>query len=137
MIRRPPRSTRTDTLFPYTTLFRSKRYAEVDQHRLGDGPETDMDAASLKPEQRRQESKEEPRINTEEQDLEDRVERDQRGHILVVDPGKLVPDDDHGNAPGQPDEDQARHVLRLVEKAADSERKPKHQPHKPVSTAER
>src|SRR3546814_988178 len=26
MIRRPPRSTRTDTLFPYTTLFRSKAY---------------------------------------------------------------------------------------------------------------
>src|SRR3546814_3975470 len=28
MIRRPPRSTRTDTLFPYTTLFRSHRLAE-------------------------------------------------------------------------------------------------------------
>src|SRR3546814_13284565 len=27
MIRRPPRSTRTDTLFPYTTLFRSLRFA--------------------------------------------------------------------------------------------------------------
>src|SRR3546814_6213450 len=27
MIRRPPRSTRTDTLFPYTTLFRSPRNA--------------------------------------------------------------------------------------------------------------
>src|SRR3546814_20216849 len=27
MIRRPPRSTRTDTLFPYTTLFRSKTKA--------------------------------------------------------------------------------------------------------------
>src|SRR3546814_18365901 len=26
MIRRPPRSTRTDTLFPYTTLFRSIIY---------------------------------------------------------------------------------------------------------------
>src|SRR3546814_7427441 len=25
MIRRPPRSTRTDTLFPYTTLFRSSK----------------------------------------------------------------------------------------------------------------
>src|SRR3546814_1653021 len=25
MIRRPPRSTRTDTLFPYTTLFRAQR----------------------------------------------------------------------------------------------------------------
>src|SRR3546814_6827254 len=29
MIRRPPRSTRTDTLFPYTTLFRSKGDAEL------------------------------------------------------------------------------------------------------------
>src|SRR3546814_11330944 len=30
MIRRPPRSTRTDTLFPYTTLFRSlvRRFAQ-------------------------------------------------------------------------------------------------------------
>src|SRR3546814_20332463 len=29
MIRRPPRSTRTDTLFPYTTLFRSRAFAVV------------------------------------------------------------------------------------------------------------
>src|SRR3546814_9248890 len=28
MIRRPPRSTRTDTLFPYTTLFRSRVRAD-------------------------------------------------------------------------------------------------------------
>src|SRR3546814_18738616 len=27
MLRRPPRSTRTDTLFPYTTLFRSNQHA--------------------------------------------------------------------------------------------------------------
>src|SRR3546814_3048151 len=33
MIRRPPRSTRTDTLFPYTTLFRSD--ARGDQRRIG------------------------------------------------------------------------------------------------------
>src|SRR3546814_14411871 len=34
MIRRPPRSTRTDTLFPYTTLFRSWRvYTHVDAAR--------------------------------------------------------------------------------------------------------
>src|SRR3546814_2470809 len=30
MLRRPPRSTRTDTLFPYTTLFRS-----LDRHQRG------------------------------------------------------------------------------------------------------
>src|SRR3546814_9280962 len=29
MIRRPPRSTRTDTLFPYTTLFRSLRVEDL------------------------------------------------------------------------------------------------------------
>src|SRR3546814_19340474 len=38
MIRRPPRSTRTDTLFPYTTLFRSGLIAETHLHAdpLGD-----------------------------------------------------------------------------------------------------
>src|SRR3546814_16835968 len=30
MLRRPPRSTRTDTLFPYTTLFRSARFSFAD-----------------------------------------------------------------------------------------------------------
>src|SRR3546814_19475927 len=34
MIRRPPRSTRTDTLFPYTTLFRSEDDGR--QHGRGD-----------------------------------------------------------------------------------------------------
>src|SRR3546814_8045020 len=33
MIRRPPRSTRTDTLFPYTTLFRSIVYARLGMKR--------------------------------------------------------------------------------------------------------
>src|SRR3546814_4530249 len=35
MIRRPPRSTRTDTLFPYTTLFRSDR---EEQHACTERP---------------------------------------------------------------------------------------------------
>src|SRR3546814_5872213 len=34
MIRRPPRSTRTDTLFPYTTLFRSKSHARAEKGGL-------------------------------------------------------------------------------------------------------
>src|SRR3546814_21166718 len=44
MLRRPPRSTRTDTLFPYTPLCRSERYArngpgivgKIDRARLGE-----------------------------------------------------------------------------------------------------
>src|SRR3546814_9328717 len=34
MIRLPPRSTRTDTLFPYTTLFRSDREADSNAERI-------------------------------------------------------------------------------------------------------
>src|SRR3546814_8509240 len=38
MIRRPPRSTRTDTLFPYTTLFRSDtNYEEIRYEGYGPG----------------------------------------------------------------------------------------------------
>src|SRR3546814_8021526 len=45
MIRRPPRSTRTDTLLPYTTLFRSQEWREGetdqdDQQRNGQGART-------------------------------------------------------------------------------------------------
>src|SRR3546814_19300027 len=37
MIRRPPRSTRTDTLFPYTTLFRSM--PEIQNFTVNFGPQ--------------------------------------------------------------------------------------------------
>src|SRR3546814_6809925 len=48
MIRRPPRSTRTDTLFPYTTLFRSVGADLGDRREVGDRPvdvgDVDLDA---------------------------------------------------------------------------------------------
>src|SRR3546814_1056478 len=34
MIRRPPRTTRTDTLFPYTTLFRSRNGQSAAEHDM-------------------------------------------------------------------------------------------------------
>src|SRR3546814_11095115 len=37
MIRRPPRSTRTDTLFPYTTLFRSTNVNDILHRALSAG----------------------------------------------------------------------------------------------------
>src|SRR3546814_939035 len=36
MIRRPPRSTRTDTLFPYTTLFRSRTETDSAKRQIGE-----------------------------------------------------------------------------------------------------
>src|SRR3546814_3914794 len=43
MIRRPPRSTRTDTLFPYTTLFRSQ--AVQSSGKQADGIKGESDQA--------------------------------------------------------------------------------------------
>src|SRR3546814_1521030 len=50
MIRRPPRSTRTDTLFPYTTLFRSAanhRAREAPRQRVFLADRRDIDVALL------------------------------------------------------------------------------------------
>src|SRR3546814_4370521 len=46
MIRRPPGSTRTDTLFPYTTLFRSDARGEQQESDDQDG-ESEFDEESL------------------------------------------------------------------------------------------
>src|SRR3546814_11163663 len=45
MVRRPPRSTRTDTLFPYTTLFRSKA---LNSHRVVYVRGSDEEAQTIK-----------------------------------------------------------------------------------------
>src|SRR3546814_9642428 len=44
MMRRPPRFTRTDTLFPYTTLFRSRApFASIEEVRDYFAPRPDME----------------------------------------------------------------------------------------------
>src|SRR3546814_6313808 len=48
MIRRPPRSTRTDTLVPYTTLFRSAGETEGFDFRYGPERANCLGAASLR-----------------------------------------------------------------------------------------
>src|SRR3546814_13592689 len=45
MIRRPPRSTRTDTLFPYTTLFRSATDYKIRDLSLADWGRKELDIA--------------------------------------------------------------------------------------------
>src|SRR3546814_2908375 len=55
MIRRPPRSTRTDTLFPYTTLFRSvggpRQLLIVQQHQraIGRQPGSGLEIVGAEP----------------------------------------------------------------------------------------
>src|SRR3546814_8035401 len=52
MIRRPPRSTRTDTLFPYTTLFRSRQHQRPrgdERAAAGDDVQAVFEALELAP----------------------------------------------------------------------------------------
>src|SRR3546814_18832404 len=52
MSRRPPRSTRTDTLFPYTTLFRSDpsdRWPRVPAHQAQGSRPADADTIARDP----------------------------------------------------------------------------------------
>src|SRR3546814_8497134 len=70
MLRRPPRSTRTDTLFPYTTLFRSRQHRcgfrtgeAAGNLRTSGGPEIDRDRRSPRVGRRRMGSR---RLRSEE-----------------------------------------------------------------------
>src|SRR3546814_10324036 len=59
MIRRPPRSTRTDTLFPYTTLFRSGSAGHREhRHRPLQGHDLRHGGWSLRPAEHRGRSEE-------------------------------------------------------------------------------
>src|SRR3546814_15620095 len=53
MIRRPPRSTRTDTLFPYTTLFRSQLRVQAEATIHHSDALAEAAWRALKPRQRR------------------------------------------------------------------------------------
>src|SRR3546814_3079850 len=59
MIRRPPRSTRTDTLFPYTTLFRSVEDADIAELRL----DAEVEADRCRQDQKRGTELRQPRID--------------------------------------------------------------------------
>src|SRR3546814_19147219 len=73
MIRRPPRSTRTDTLFPYTTLFRSSPgRAEFEQRG---GAERGEDDAHHRDQVRRDAGARQPRAEALDQDIAARGDR--------------------------------------------------------------
>src|SRR3546814_20299153 len=97
MRRRPPRSTRTDTLFPYTTLFRSAdaggeiaRFADAEaepRHReLGDGAGETVRHVADRPDQNRDRVAE-PRADS----IDDPAETDVAERV-----GDLEPEDDRG-----------------------------------------
>src|SRR3546814_15314736 len=83
MIRRPPRSTRTDTLFPYTTLFRSPLFPGA--RRWCDRRRIDVRTERIAPDSRRPDTKvaHDRSIARNHQGIE-RRRRDRPGHLEMA-----------------------------------------------------
>src|SRR3546814_19503153 len=79
MIRRPPRSTRTDTLFPYTTLFRS----------LGDPAVLDPAAIRIEIEEPAREQRQREDVDRENTRRERNQARQAEREIAVVTPRRI------------------------------------------------
>src|SRR3546814_3240562 len=83
MIRRPPRSTRTDTLFPYTTLFRSHRQPDGEQvergRRARQHPDDEVEAQQQEADRQRQQEPRRKGIAAEKGDVAEPLGRHPRG----------------------------------------------------------
>src|SRR3546814_20420129 len=102
MIRRPPRSTRTDTLFPYTTLFRSpaslsvaaRSGAHTNRARLFEVAVQPAEQIEQAPELGRRQALDQPLVNgrghaaRRGQLLGAKVGQQQFGHAGVLRPGR-------------------------------------------------
>ena len=87
---------------------------EEDQHDLGDVPHRHVEGRGLQAQPRRQQLQIEVPEDRVGDDLEDGVDGHEDGSGLPVAAGQVVPDEDHRDAAGQADDDQAGPELGLV-----------------------
>src|SRR3546814_10676377 len=112
MIRRPPRSTRTDTLFPYTTLFRSPPLGTGGARQLFDAVHPLLD-------QRRGEEQHHADPDRDPADLDEHL-------VIGVETDREVGDLPAHRLDARDLRDDARHILRDRDR---QEPYPHHQPH--------
>ena len=80
--------------------------AEEDQDGLGDGPQSDVQRGAVQAQPAGEHVEIEPAEHRVHGDLEHRVDRDEdRGEFAAAE-RQVVPDQDHGDAAGEPDDDQ-------------------------------
>src|SRR3546814_17317718 len=103
MIRRPPRSTRTDTLFPYTTLFRSAGIALQRQHHAAEQRRERHDRQRVIADVD-QLAQDQPWVPGWPEDVRPRVEREEREAAgrLQENQEDAADSGDHGHAGGTP-----------------------------------
>ena len=87
--------------------------AQVDEHAFRDLRDRYRHDAAFQSEPGRKHRDEDVGVHAVEEDLEQAVEGHEAGGVLRVALRQFVPHDDHGDAPGQADEDQAGHVFGM------------------------
>ena len=88
-----------------------KGMPEVDEDALRDLADAHLDDRAFQPEEGREDRDEDVGVYGIEEDLKDGVEGDEPRGILPVAACQIVPYDDHGDAPGKADHDEAVHVV--------------------------
>ncbi len=108
-----------------------QRDAEEDEGGPRDLPDADVEALVVQAEQVGQGVEVEPAEQRVGDDLEDRVEDDQHGGAVVVAAGQVIPDEDHRDAAGKADDDDAGAIRGLVGEEQPREREHERRPDDP------
>ena len=106
--------------------------SEIDADTFGDLRDADVDDAALESEPRGQNGDEDPRVEAIENDLEDTVEGDKSGDVVRVAFGQFVPDQHHGDAAGDADQNQPAHVSRFAAQEDDGQKEHQYGADEPV-----
>ena len=92
----------------------NKRDSEIDKNALGNLADRNIDYNPFQSHEGWENGDEEIGINREEKDLEDGVKSHEPCTVFSVPLGQVVPDDDHGDAAGQADQDEPHHVVGIA-----------------------
>ena len=95
--------------------------AEIDENALRDLTDGDIHHQPFEPEKRGQDCDKNIGVNREEKDLKDGIEGDQACAVFCVSPGQIVPDDHHGDAARETDQDEAHHILGIAPQKNDGQ----------------
>ena len=73
-----------------------------------------MNRQTRQTDERREDGHEEIGVRRVAEDLEHRIDGDERGRVFAIRLREFAPYDDHRDAPGEPDQDQPDGILGLV-----------------------
>ena len=109
-----------------------KRNAEIDRHAFRHRQNGNVDDRPFEADLRWDPGNEQPGIEAVKEHLKQAIQRHQAGRVLPAAVRQIVPHDDHGDAAGQADQDQARHVFGIGREENDGQNEHQHRADHPI-----